>query len=98
LENNLGLNDDELRLAEIIVFFHDIGRFEQYKHYKTFSDHRSENHAELGIIVLIKYNVLGIPEEEIQKLIFCSIKKHDPSESPSNRALLKQKRIYTRSF
>jgi response regulator RpfG family c-di-GMP phosphodiesterase len=37
----LGLNDDELRLAEIIALLHDVGRFEQYTVYKTFSDRQS---------------------------------------------------------
>ena len=41
------LNNDELRLSEVIALFHDIGRFEQYAHYKTFVDRKSENHAEL---------------------------------------------------
>jgi len=36
LGEQLGLNEDELRLAEIIALLHDIGRFEQYARYKTF--------------------------------------------------------------
>ncbi len=77
----LGLNENELNLAEIIALFHDIGRFEQYDRYKTFSDKKSENHAELGIKILKKYNLLGILNREIQNLILCSIRYH-------NRALL----------
>ena len=41
----LGLNDNELRLAEIIALLHDVGRFEQYAHYQTFVDRNSENGA-----------------------------------------------------
>ena len=78
----LGLNENELNLAEIIALFHDIGRFEQYKQYKTFSDHKSENHADLGIKILIKYNVLGILNEEIQNLILCSIRYHNLASLP----------------
>jgi len=54
-----GLNEDELRLAEIIALFHDIGRFEQYDRYRTFSDSKSQDHAELGIRILVSQNVLG---------------------------------------
>jgi putative nucleotidyltransferase with HDIG domain len=79
----LGLNDNELNLAEIIALYHDIGRFEQYDRYKTFSDHKSENHAELGTKILVKNNVLGILDKEIQKLILCSIKYHNLASLPS---------------
>ncbi len=78
-----GLNDNELNLAEIIALFHDIGRFEQYKRYKTFSDHKSEDHAELGIKILIKYNVLGTLDKDLQQLILCSIKYHNRPSLPS---------------
>ncbi len=78
----LGLNDNELNLAEIIALFHDIGRFEQYNRYKTFSDHKSEDHAELGIKILTRYNVLGILNEEIQNLILCSIRYHNRASLP----------------
>ncbi len=78
----LGLNDNELNLAEIIALFHDIGRFEQYNQYKTFSDNKSENHAELGIKILKKYNVLGILDKEIQNLILCSIRYHNRPSVP----------------
>jgi len=78
----IGLNDNELNLAEIIALFHDIGRFEQYKRYNTFSDHKSEDHAELGIKILKKHNVLDMLNEEIQKLIFCSIKYHNRPSLP----------------
>ncbi|MCU0473765.1 MAG: HD domain-containing protein [Bacteroidales bacterium] len=79
----LGLNDNELNLAEIIALFHDIGRFEQYNTYKTFSDHKSEDHAELGIKILTKYNVLGNLDEEIQNLILCSINYHNKPSLPT---------------
>ncbi len=49
---HLELNNDELRFAEIIALFHDIGRFEQYVRFKTFVDKKSVNHAELGVKIL----------------------------------------------
>lgn len=79
----LRLNDSELSLAEIIALFHDIGRFEQYDRYRTFSDHKSENHAELGIEILKRNDVLGMLEDAVQKLIFCSIKYHNYISLPS---------------
>jgi len=78
----LGINDNELNLAEIIALFHDIGRFEQYDRYKTFSDNKSENHAELGINILTRHKVLAIFDEEIQNLILCSIRYHNMASLP----------------
>lgn len=73
----LGLNDNELNLAEIIALFHDIGRFEQYDRYKTFSDYKSEDHAELGIKILKQHDVLDLLDENLRKVILCSIKYHN---------------------
>jgi putative nucleotidyltransferase with HDIG domain len=80
----LGMNDNELNLAEIIARFHDIGRFEQYDRYKTFSDNKSENHAELGIKILTGYNVLGNLNKEIQNLILCSVRYHNLPSLPGD--------------
>ncbi len=54
----LELNPEEMNLAETIALFHDVGRFEQYFRYKTFSDNLSEDHAELGIKILERHGVL----------------------------------------
>lgn len=82
--NQIALKEDELNLAEIIALFHDIGRFEQYRKYRTFSDQRSENHAELGIDVLEKHKVLSVFDKKIQRLIICSIRYHNRPTLPGN--------------
>jgi len=79
----MGLNDNELNLSKIIALFHDIGRFEQYDRYRTFSDHRSEDHAELGIKILKRQNILEIFDADIQNLIFCSIRYHNRRSLPT---------------
>jgi len=78
----LGLNDDEQRLAEIIGLLHDIGRFEQYSRYKTFMDKKSENHAELGIKILAKFDVLKSFDKPVQEIILQAIKHHNRSSLP----------------
>jgi len=88
LADQLGLNNNERRLAEIIALFHDIGRFEQFAQYKTFVDKQSENHAELGIKILKKYGVLDRFEDSTKSLIFRTIQYH-------NRALLPQEETET---
>ncbi len=79
---HLGLSDNELRLAEIMALFHDIGRFEQYARYKTFMDRRSENHAELGVKILKRYNVLGDCDRSIEDLILRTVQYHNLAVLP----------------
>ena len=55
---NLELNEEQIRLAEVIGFFHDIGRFKQIELYHTFKDRDSVNHAELGIKILYEDNLI----------------------------------------
>lgn len=80
----LGLNADELRLAEIIALLHDIGRFEQYARYKTFMDGKSEDHAELGIKILKKYRVLEHFDDGMRHLILQPIKFHNRPSLPGD--------------
>ena len=58
IAQNLKLNENEIKLAETIGLFHDIGRFEQAKTFNTFSDKDSVNHAELSIKVLFEENLI----------------------------------------
>jgi len=78
----LGLNENELRLAEIIALLHDIGRFEQISRYQTFMDSKSVDHAELGIKILKHFKVLKPFDDPIKKLIYCSIKYHSKPALP----------------
>ena len=82
LGKRLGLNDDELRLAEIIALLHDVGRFEQYARYGTFKDGKSVNHAELGIQILEKNGVLRNLNPSIQDLVKRSINYHNHVSLP----------------
>lgn len=74
---SLDLDQESLYLAEVMAFFHDIGRFEQYAHYGTFSDLRSENHALLGVKVLQKRGILEGLKESIRELILVVISYHN---------------------
>ena len=86
-----GLTEDDLLLAETAALFHDIGRFPQWKHYSTFVDSASEDHALLGLKVLSRHKVLmGISPEKrgvIQKAIRCHNLKDLPA-SLSPRQLI----------
>jgi hypothetical protein len=84
--NCLGLNGDDLCVAEIMALFHDIGRFEQYAHYKTFIDLKSEDHAMLGVKVLRKTGVLDMLEESTADLIIRGIVYHNRAFLPKDES------------
>ncbi|MFW6147747.1 MAG: HD domain-containing protein [Thermodesulfobacteriota bacterium] len=67
--NSLHLDTGDLRLAEVVALFHDLGRFEQYDRYGTFVDLRSEDHAVLGVKVLNSTGVLEGIHRNTQGLI-----------------------------
>jgi len=77
---NLKLQEKDILLAETIGLFHDIGRFRQYVKYKTFSDSKSQNHAELGVEVLEESDILKGLSEETKEIICKAILNHSRAE------------------
>ena len=55
----LTLTQSQLQLTEIAALLHDIGRFNQYRTYRTFNDALSVNHAQLGLVVLEQSDILA---------------------------------------
>ena len=48
IASSLHLNKKQRQLCYFVGLFHDIGRFEQWKHYGTYNDKLSENHGFLS--------------------------------------------------
>jgi hypothetical protein len=71
-----------LRLAELIALFHDLGRFEQYEKYKTFSDSNSLNHSFLAIKIIKQYKLFKDFDQGLQNLIFTAIENHNKRVIP----------------
>ncbi len=84
LVDELNLPESQKNLAEAIALFHDIGRFEQFKKYKTFSDHRSIDHSKLGLEVLAKEKILESLERKEKEIIEKAIEFHNQIELPAN--------------
>ena len=76
------LPQNQLRLAETMALFHDLGRFQQYRDYQTFSDNKSIDHAELAINILKEYDLLSDIEEKNKILIYKAIENHNKIEIP----------------
>lgn len=69
---SLNLPEEDVKLAELIGFFHDIGRFEQVKKFNTFVDKDSINHGEYGVKVLFEDNL--IEQFDVDKKYYGTIK------------------------
>jgi putative nucleotidyltransferase with HDIG domain len=80
IANSLNLKEEDVFLVEILGLFHDIGRFKQYVKYQTFSDSKSQNHAELGVEVLKEHDVLKDLSEADKEIILKSIINHSRAE------------------
>lgn len=84
IAKSLNLSEEEVNTAEIIGLFHDIGRFEQFKKYKTFRDAISENHATLGVRILKENKVLDCLDEVRKDTIIKAISLHNTKELPDD--------------
>lgn len=96
LAGELGLDDNQKRLSETIALFHDIGRFEQFVKYNTYSDVKSVNHCRLGLEVLRQIKVLDGLDRQEKQLIEKAIEFHGLKELPEDldgRCLLLSKLI-----
>lgn len=82
IAQNLHLNNEQIKLAELIGLFHDIGRFKQAQLYNTFNDRISINHAELSAKILFEENLINKfkVEEKYKKIIKFAILNHNKSK------------------
>ena len=89
-----GFCEQDQMLAQIIGLVHDIGRFEQYRRFQTFSDHLSLNHGVLGADVLEKHFTFKDLDKSEKNLILKTTRFHNAArlphgESPRLLALLR---------
>ncbi len=68
-------------IVAIAALFYDVGRFPQYREFKTYNDRKSLNHARLGVAVLRGADILDRLLPEHRKLVLGAIFLH-------NRAIL----------
>jgi putative nucleotidyltransferase with HDIG domain len=82
IARDLGLREEETLLAEAIALLHDVGRFSQYRQYRTFDDSISANHAVLGVKVLLETNAFqGLPQRD-RDLIVQAVALHNVFSLP----------------
>lgn len=75
LADDLKFNAYNTDLAELIGLFHDIGRFEQWRVYQSFSDDKTIDHADLGVKIIKDNGILT--EHPDYDLICLAIYNHN---------------------
>ena len=70
----------------LAALYHDIGRFCQYRKYKTFNDRKSVNHGHLGVKVLKKSRVHHLIPDSHRRDILSAIALHNRNTIPSHIA------------
>ncbi len=81
-----GLSGNEARIAAAVALLHDVGRFPQYRRWRTFRDSESDNHARLAIEVIRDENVLAGIDPSEQLLIEEAVRFHNLLEPPARVA------------
>jgi putative nucleotidyltransferase with HDIG domain len=82
--DSIGIDNELRHLSEIVALLHDIGRFEQFRRYKTFADRHSVNHAVFGIQIIDQYGILNGLSREHQVLVKNAILHHNVPSLPSD--------------
>ncbi|MDP2645925.1 MAG: HD domain-containing protein [Desulfobacterales bacterium] len=81
----LDLSQEELILAEVSALFHDVGRFRQYRDYRTFNDSISENHAGAGVSLMEEHGLLALRPETERRLVTQAIAYHNAAVLPEDQ-------------
>lgn len=78
----LKLDEEHVKLAELIGLFHDIGRFKQAQLYNTFNDRDTVNHAELSVTILFDENLIDNfnVDEIYKKIIKLAVFNHNKNK------------------
>ena len=80
----LGLAANGRRLAAVTALFHDLGRFRQYRQYRTFRDADSDNHAKLSLWELNRHRLLHELDPGERQLIGRAIIFHNRLRLPDH--------------
>ncbi|MFV0249436.1 MAG: HD domain-containing protein [Bacilli bacterium] len=86
IAKSLNLSEEDIVLAKVIGLLHDIGRFEQFTKYRTFSDIKSIDHASLGIEILKENNYISkyVEDIELQKVVLIAVDNHNKIKIEDN--------------
>jgi hypothetical protein len=72
-----GLDEVETLIARTVALLHDVGRFPQYRRWRTFRDSESDNHARLSLEVIHSEKVLDRLSDGERLLIEEAVRFHN---------------------
>lgn len=78
-----GLTPEDARIASAVALLHDVGRFPQYRRWRTFRDSESDNHARLSVEVINDQRLLDELAEEERLTIVEAVRFHNLLELPA---------------
>lgn len=93
LTSGEGLSAEDSRIAAAAALLHDVGRFPQYRRWRTFRDSDSDNHARLSIEVIREQGILNTLNPDERLLIEEAVRFHNllavpqKLKSPTSRFL-----------
>lgn len=79
IAEDLKLDEENVKLAELIALLHDIARFEQFKIYNTYSDLKSIDHGDLGVKILFEDGLIKsfVDDRKYDRIIYLAVKNHN---------------------
>ncbi len=92
IARGLGMPKAKVELLELCGLLHDIGRFEQWRLYKSYVDHKTVDHGDFGAEVLSNNNIINKFTTENQDMIIKIVKYHNKYRIP--KTLKEQTRYY----
>ena len=92
IARGLGMTKAKVELLELCGLLHDIGRFEQWRLYKSYVDHKTVDHGDFGAEVLSNNNLINKFTTENQDMIIKIVKYHNKYRIP--KTLKEQTRYY----
>ena len=72
-----GLSSEEGLIAASVALLHDVGRFPQYRRWRTFRDSESDNHARMSIEVIRDHTILNTLTADERLLIEEAVRFHN---------------------
>lgn len=83
ITRSLGLDEEDRLLAACVALLHDVGRFEQYRRFRTFRDRDSVNHAAFGAQLLADAGALSFLPAGERRLIGRAVTLHNVFALPA---------------
>jgi len=77
IAENLDMNKEDCKVAEIIGLLHDIGRFFQFQKYESFDDLKTVDHAALSLDIIQKEEFFKKFQDRDKQVILSAIGNHN---------------------